>query len=167
MAIRMFRLTTSLGALALAGCAGVSGSDHDVSPPGVPPAPPAGVGQTRVLDQLGAARLRANKGITLQWIDWNTRGSVSVESAGPVWHLRGAQAAAGSGRLLVDGDVTEIGPDYFVLVGTIRITDTPDPGRTCEKRATWRFAITQNRPYYRMRTFEWCDGLTDYIDIYF
>ena len=50
--------------------------------------------------------------------------------------------------------------------GTIRIADTPDRGRLCEQTKSWRFAITQRRKYYRLREFEWCDGLTDYIDIY-
>ena len=39
--------------------------------------------------------------------------------------------------------------------------------RICEKTKDWHFAITQGRPYYRLREFEWCDGLTDYIDLYF
>ena len=79
-----------------------------------------------------------------------------------------AQAQAGGpGRLWLDGDVTEIGADYFTFEGTIRISDTPDAGRACEKSKTWHFAVTQNRRYWRLREFEWCDGLTDYVDIYF
>ena len=126
--------------------------------------PPA----TRVLDAAAAQRLRANKGVTLQWIDWNTRGSAHVGIARGVWTLRAAQAEAGGpGRLFLDGRVTEIGRDYFLFDGVVKITDTPDRGRTCEKRDTWRFAVTQNRRYWRIRTFEWCDRLTDYVDIYF
>lgn len=114
-----------------------------------------------------ARRLLATKGVTLQWIDWNTRGSVRVVK-GPAWHLSASQAEAGGpGRLQVDGTVTRIGPGYFTLRGTIRMTDTPDRGRRCEATKDWHFAITQKRPYYRLREFEWCDGLTDYIDIHF
>jgi hypothetical protein len=40
-------------------------------------------------------------------------------------------------------------------------------GRRCEQTGEWRFAVTQNRKYWRLRQFEWCDYLTDYIDIYF
>lgn len=123
---------------------------------------------TRILHTATAQRLLANKGVTLQWIDWNTRGTAIVTQQSDVWRLRAAQAAAnGPGRLLVDGAIAEIGEDYFILDGTIRITDTPDAGRACEQRKAWRFAITQNRPYFRLREFEWCDGLTDYVDIYF
>ena len=123
---------------------------------------------TRILDADAARRLIANKGVTLQWLDWNTRGTATVTQDQGIWHMRAAQAQAGGpGRLWLDGDITEIGADYFTFEGTIRIKDTPDAGRLCEKRKTWHFAVTQNRPYWRLREFEWCDGLTDYIDIYF
>lgn len=123
---------------------------------------------TRILDARAAQRLRVNKGLTLQWIDWNRRGTARVTVTGGVWYLRGQQAERGGpGRLTLDGRITEIGRDYFLFDGTVRITDTPDRGRQCEKRDVWRFAVTQNRRYWRIRTFEWCDGLTDYIDVYF
>jgi hypothetical protein len=123
---------------------------------------------TRIVDKAAAARLRANKGVTLQWLDWNTRGSARVTVAHGVWTLRAAQAQAGGpGRLFLEGRMTEVGRDYFLFDGTVRITDTPDVGRQCEKHDTWRFAVTQNRRYWRIRTFEWCDQLTDYVDIYF
>lgn len=130
--------------------------------------PPESGEQTQVRSTADAQRLLRNKGITLQWIDWNTRGSAFVSREGPLWKLRAAQAqAGGAGRLFLDGVITEIGAGYFTFRGTIRITDTPDPGRSCEKTKDWHFAITQGRPYYRLREFEWCDGLTDYIDLYF
>ena len=123
---------------------------------------------TRIHDNTAAQRLRANKGVTLQWLDWNTRGSAHVSVANGAWTLRAAQAEAGRpGRLFLEGQITEIGRDYFLFDGTVRITDTPDKGRTCEKHDVWRFAVTQNRRYWRIRTFEWCDDLTDYVDIYF
>lgn len=123
---------------------------------------------TRVLDEGSAGRLLANKGLTLQWIDWDHRGSVIVTRQNGVWKLHGRQAGAnGPGLLALDGEITEIGADYFIFRGRISISDTPDVGRACSAEKTWRFAITQNRRYYRLREFEWCDELTDYIDIYF
>lgn len=150
-----------LGSLALAACTAATDT-----PPPVSSAPPSTA--TRILDAAAAARLRANKGVTLQWIGWNDRGTASVTDDAGTLMLRGAQAQPnGPGRLYLDGKVTEIGADHFVFDGTIRITDTPDAGRRCEANKVWRFAVTQNRPYWRLREFEWCDGLTDYIDIYF
>lgn len=136
--------------------------------PGAPPAAPSGAA-TRVLDGDALQRLKANAGVTLQWIGWNQRGTAFVRENGGTLRLTASQAAAsGPGRLLLDGVVTEIGTDYFVFDGRITIADTPEIGRGCQaERSDWRFAVTQNRPYWRLRQFEWCDRLTDYIDIYF
>lgn len=125
--------------------------------------------QTRITDIAAAQRLITNKGLTLQWIDWDTRGSVLIRPGDrAAWTLRGAQFQAdGKGSLFLDGIITEIGADYFTFKGKIRIANSPDQGRLCEKDKIWHFAVTQNRSYYRLREFEWCDGLTDYIDIYF
>lgn len=124
--------------------------------------------ETRVLDRAASQRLLANKGLTLQWIDWNRRGQATVRRQGRVLTLEGAQAEAGGpGRLSLSGTISEVGRDYFIFQGTIRITDTPQRGRICEATRSWRFAVTQRRKYYRLREFEWCDGLTDYIDLYF
>jgi hypothetical protein len=141
-----------------------------LSPP-PDPSPPAYPGEiTTVMNDPDALRLMANKGVSLQWIDWGRkqRGAAVVSTAGPLWTLRAAQTAAdGRGRLILDGAILEVGQGYFTFRGKIRIADTPDPGRFCEADKTWHFAITQGRKYYRLREFEWCDGLTDYIDIYF
>ena len=113
-------------------------------------------------------RLRGNEGVTLHWSSWDHRGPVSVRSVNGETFLSGSQIATdGAGTLWFDGKVVESGDDYFIFEGLIRIANTPDAGRVCEQTKRWRFAITQNRPYFRMREFEWCDGLTDYIDIYF
>lgn len=151
----------------LAGCA----TEGKVQPRSAPPpaaAPQPAIAETRILDRTAADHLLRNSGVTLQWIDWNTRGIANVRKDAGLIRLTASQISAeGPGRLWLDGKVTEIGADYFIFSGTIRITDAPDKGRTCEaSRDDWRFAVTQGRPYWRLRTFEWCDGLTDYIDIY-
>lgn len=128
------------------------------------PAPAA----TRVLSPRDAARLRALKGMSLQWISWDRRGKAkaTVDARG-VWRLRAEQSGPDGAAAAIDGAITEIGADYFELRGTVTIVNTPDAGRTCEGYGTWRFAVTQNRKYYRLRQFEWCDDLTDYVDLYF
>jgi hypothetical protein len=129
---------------------------------------PAPAQPTRVLSPRDAARLRALKGMTLQWISWDTRGTVdvSVDEAG-VWRLIGEQTGPNAASAAVEGVITEIGPNYFMLEGAVTILNTPDEGRTCEGYGSWRFEVTQNRKYYRLRQFEWCDDLTDYVDLYF
>lgn len=148
--------------IALGGCA--------TKPKPVASAPPAAevAEPTRVVDRAAADRLLNAKGVTLQWIGWSQRGPVNAWEKDGTIYLMGSQSdPAGPGRLFMDGRVEEIGADYFTFRGTIRITDTPDPGRKCEQDKLWHFAITQNRPYWRLREFEWCDYLTDYVDIYF
>lgn len=125
---------------------------------------------TRILDREAAARLQSNSGLTLQWIDWDQRGTLqSGNRDGEIW-LSGVQYAAEGqdGALFLEGRVTEIGSDYFIFSGEISIVGTPMKDRVCKlTRDDWRFAITQGRKYWRLRQFEWCDGLTDYVDIYF
>lgn len=151
-------LASSLLAIALPSTSRAA-DGHNSPPPATP---------THILDERSAERLRANKGLTLQWIDWDHRGTATVTNKDGVWRLHGRQAGAnGPGLLALDGVITEIGADYFTFQGKITIADTPDPGRTCSADKTWHFAVTQNRSYYRLREFEWCDGLTDYIDVYF
>lgn len=153
-------------ALTLAGC---SAARFDTRPTIVSASSsPASEAQATVVrDRAAAERLLANKGITLQWIGWNERGTAHARWQGNQLRLTGAQAKTGGGRLFLDGYVTAINESDFTFRGTIRIEDTPDAGRRCEMTKDWQFAVTQNRPYWRLREFEWCDGLTDYIDIYF
>lgn len=163
-------ILTAAAALALAGCAVSEPPSASGPPVAAAPATPAPVpaSGTAVLDEAAAVRLLGANGVTLQWIGWDERGPIRVRSVGGTILLTGSQQQRGGpGRLFLDGEVREIGADYFVFDGLIRITDSPDPGRNCEADKPWRFAITQARAYWRLREFEWCDGLTDYIDIYF
>lgn len=168
--MKMSPLVLFLPLILLAACTSAGDAPQQSAPPPISATPqPSYPGEaTKVLSQVDAQRLISNKGLTLQWLDWNTRGMATVSPRDGLWQLRGAQSQAnGAGRLFLDGAILEIGEGYFTFRGTIRITDTPDPGRQCEQQKTWHFAVTQNRPYYRLREFEWCDGLTDYVDLYF
>jgi hypothetical protein len=158
-------------AIPLAACQTASSgapSDQPGSPAAVATQPAlAPVDATEVLDRAALERLRGNSGLTLQWIGWDRRGTLEVTQRGNVVHLKGSQVAGdGKGRLEVEGDVVSIDASQFVLRGRITITDTPDAGRKCVKDGDSQFAITQGRRYWRMREFEWCDQLTDYIDVY-
>jgi hypothetical protein len=131
----------------------------------LPAALPAVPTATIVHDRAALARLRANSGLALQWVSWDRRGRLAVTAQGGLYHLRGTQA--GRGRLELDGDVLEIGATSFAFRGRIAIVDAPDPGRNCIRDGTYEFRITRNRHYWRLQQMEACDGLTDYVDIYF
>ena len=124
---------------------------------------------TRVEDRAALVRLRGNTGLSLQWISWEprARGEVRVLERNGVVHLSGAQAARGTGRVTLDGDVLAIGAREFIFKGRIVITDAPDPGRACVRDGTFTFRATGTRRYWRLQQMEQCDGLTDYVDIYF
>ena len=88
-----------------------------------------------------------------------------VSDRGGTVHLSGNQI--GSGRLELDGDVVSINADGFAFRGRITITDTPDSGRSCVRDGEFHFRITGQRRYWRLQEMETCDGLADYVDIYF
>ena len=124
---------------------------------------------TTILDRAAADRLLSNSGVTLQWIGWEERGEMRASMIGETMWLSGGQGGKDDprGGLWVSGRVVTIAADHFILDGHISIQNAPDQGRSCHLKKYMRFAITQNRKYWRLREFEWCDGLTDYIDIYF
>lgn len=121
-----------------------------------------------ILSKKDADRLMRNEGITLQWISWEERGPawVAVTESGH-WLLMAGQYSGEEGTLDLEGFITEVGEDYFIFEGTIKMLGTPDKNRVCRETKPWRFEVTQGRSYYRLREFEWCDYLTDYIDVYF
>lgn len=126
--------------------------------------------RTVVNDRAALQRLRRSSGITLQWISFETPGwgHVVATMRGGLLHLSGSQSERrGPGRLTLDGDVLRVDPRSFTFKGRIVITGAPDPGRNCVRDGTYEFRVTQRRRYWRLQDFEACDGLADYVDIYF
>lgn len=163
----MLKYVPLITALLLAGCS-ARGSDVSSTPAAPDVTANTVMKMTEVRDQAALEKLRGNAGLTLQWIGWNNRGIVDVSQRGSVVHLKGVQLQPdGPGRLEIEGDVVNIDAERFIFRGRIAILNTPDAGRNCVKNGDSEFAITQGRKYWRMREFEWCDQLTDYIDIYF
>lgn len=133
-----------------------------------PTAPP--LEPTKIEDWEAFDRIVNNSGLTLQWIDYDSapRGHVLAAYENRVLTLQGEQrSASGTGRVTLSGAIVRVSSKEFIFRGNITIAHTPDEGRWCSEDKEWRFAITQNRKYWRLREFEWCDQLTDYIDIYF
>ncbi|WP_395614279.1 hypothetical protein [Allosphingosinicella sp.] len=132
--------------------------------------PPASGERTIVNDRAALARLRRNSGITLQWISFHQggRGHVTVTERNGLIHLRGSQTQNDSaGRVDLDGDVLAIGPRSFTFRGRISIENAPDPDRECLRDGTYEFRATGTRRYWRLQNIEACDGLADYVDIYY
>lgn len=133
--------------------------------------PPAAPGErTIVNDRAALNRLRRNSGITLQWISFEQpgRGHVYVTERNGLVHLRGSQTQnAGAGRVDLEGDVLSISARSFTFRGRIMIENSPDPDRECLREGTYEFRATGTRRYWRLQQMTVCDGLTDYVDIYY
>jgi hypothetical protein len=143
---------------------GLSGGGATVAAPAKNAAAPA----TIIKDRRALEKLLGNQGTALQWISWQRRGTLDAHWKGKTLYLSGGQKAADSAaEMRIDGVVVSIDKNRFIFRGTITINDTPDAGRRCTKTGDSEFGITQGRKYWRLREFEWCDSLTDYVDIYF
>jgi len=132
--------------------------------------PPVSGERTIVNDPAALNRLRRNSGITLQWISFDQpgRGHVTVTERDGLVHLRGSQTQnAGAGRVDLDGDVLSISARSFTFRGRIMIENSPDPDRECLREGTYEFRATGTRRYWRLQNIEACDGLADYVDIYY
>ena len=126
--------------------------------------------RTVVNDRAALQRLLRNSGITLQWLSFETRGRGHVVATmhRGLLYLRGSQGEPGGPvGLTLEGEVLRIDPRSFIFRGRIAIAGTPDIDRNCVRDGTYEFRVTQRRRYWRLQDFEACDGLADYVDIYF
>jgi hypothetical protein len=132
----------------------------------------AAVGQekTDVNDQAAAKRLLGRHKISLQWISWDYFGAATVTNKGGVYRLKGEQKGRESSDLVsVDGVITQIDAKEFKFKGKV-VTQVShiNGGKPCEREGEMTFRITGKRKYWRLMEMDNpCDGVTDYVDIYF
>ncbi len=122
--------------------------------------------RTEIKDRAAYNRLLSNSGISLQWLWTDARGQVDAVNDNGVLRLTGGHSTS-EGELEIDGEVVSISADRFIFRGTILILDAPDLGRRCERHGDFEFRATGKRKYWRLQQMEACDGLTDYVDIYY
>jgi hypothetical protein len=144
------------------------------APPVTPAVParaaplPAASPATQVLDSAAVRRLKGSRGIALQWISWDNLGRLKVTGSDGVIHLDGSQSQRnGSGRLAISGDVVSIDRSSFTFKGSISIYNAPGDRKECLRDGVFNFRITGSRQYWRLQEMEACEGLTDYVDIFF
>ncbi|ALM86152.1 hypothetical protein [Bordetella sp. N] len=124
------------------------------------------VQKTIIQDQVAYERLMNNSGITVQWLWSAKRGHLKAQDVNDVVKLEGTQANH-EGTLKINGEVVAISKDRFRFRGTILILEAPDKGRHCERTGDFDFRISGQRKYWRLQQMEFCDRLTDYVDVYF
>lgn len=125
-------------------------------------------------DQLTPGALAGKHALTIQWISWDKPGEITFTSIGnDKYEVEGSQMGEKSGEcpdcyLKIKGVVTEITPKKLEFTGIIKssIYHIQD-GEVCTKEGTFDFLSTQDRKYWRCQKMDGCDGVTDYVDIYF
>jgi hypothetical protein len=125
-------------------------------------------------DKLTPARLAGKHALTIQWISWEKPGEITFTSIGDnKYEVEGSQRGEDSGEcpdcyLKIKGVVTEITPKKLEFTGSINSSIYHiQNGEVCTKEGTFDFLSTKNRKYWRCQNMDGCEGVTDYVDIYF
>ena len=120
--------------------------------------------------------------LTLQWISWESYGSVTIKKeADGTLSCRGEQLARNCPKGTEQGNIDN--DDYVKLDGTIEIVDKDhlifngeirtkvyhiNNGQEVLRQGTFNFVTKENRHYWRMQEqLNPADECTDYIDIYY
>jgi hypothetical protein len=128
--------------------------------------------QTVISDKGAYAKLLGEHKISLQWISWDDFGLANVTEKDGVLYIEGEHKGGKQNPtdfLKIKGTITEVDELTFMFNGTI-VTQVSHiaKGEPVTRSGVYTFAITKNRPYWRMSEMNNPnDGVVDYIDIYF
>jgi hypothetical protein len=126
--------------------------------------------KTAVNDANARKMLLGKHLLSLQWISWDYFGAANVVNRKGIYQLKGEQRQRkGSDYVKLDGVITEINAKDFKFDGTIEMQISHiNGGAPCKREGEMTFAVTKNRKYWRLQEMDNpCDGVTDYVDIYF
>ncbi len=126
--------------------------------------------KTIVNDANAGKMLLGKHLLSLQWISWDRFGAATVANRKGVYYIKGEQKQrGGSDYLKVDGMITEINAKKFKFDGVIETQISHiNGGAPCRREGEMTFAVTGKRKYWRLQEMDNpCDGVTDYVDIYF
>jgi hypothetical protein len=126
--------------------------------------------KTVVNDAKAKQMLSGKHKLSLQWISWDYFGTATVTQKGGVYYLKGSQLGQqNSDYLKIDGKITEISAKEFKFNGKIAIKISyNNNGEECLREGEMTFKITGKRKYWRLMEMDNpCEGVTDYVDIYF
>ena len=119
-----------------------------------------------------AQTFRGNHRIALQWISWDYFGQIRTtqQNGDGSWPISGGQQSrTNSDYLRVDGTIFQLDTNLLIFQGTIvtRIGHIAG-GQPCIRNGNFEFVQSGNRRYWRLKQMRNpCDGVTDYIDIFF
>jgi hypothetical protein len=123
----------------------------------------------------GKNELAGNHDLTLQWISWEDRGSITfIPIDQDKYRVEGYQdgnkvkAKCQGCYLKIKGIIEEVSLENLKFTGRIETSvHFIDSGNPCIKEGTFNFVAKGNRKYWRCQNMDGCEGVTDYIDIYF
>lgn len=128
------------------------------------------VGETEVTNEAALKRLKANKGVTLQWLWGAKAGKLQVSESAAGVTLQGGQGPHEGDELEIDGVVLKLEERIFTFRGRIVIVDN-ETNSPCVREGEYTFRITGARKFWRLKEqIAGCEGradLTDYVDIRF
>jgi hypothetical protein len=119
-----------------------------------------------------AQSFRGNHKVSLQWISWDSLGQIRTtgQNGDGSFPISGGQSSKTTGDYLrIEGVANQIEPNvvYFQGVIVTKISHI-NGGEPCTRRGNFEFKRTQGRKYWRLQQMDNpCDGVTDYVDIYF
>jgi hypothetical protein len=128
------------------------------------------LGETQILNEAALAKLKNNKGVTLQWLWGAGPGKLVVMETPEGVKIMGQQGPHNGDELTMTGVITRIEAKRFWFKGCIAITDN-ETSEVCLRDGTYTFRIIGARKFWRMKEQQArCPGradLTDYVDIRF
>ena len=104
----------------------------------------------------------------MQWISWEKLGTANITQSNQQLEIHAKQELNGN-YATMDGIIIPIDERTFLFRGDI-ITrvDHIAHGSECKRSGDYLFEATENRKYWRMLAhYNPCDGVVDYVDIYF
>lgn len=128
--------------------------------------------KTVVNDSKAKQMLMGRHLLSLQWISWDYFGRADVTNKKGVLHLKGEQKGRGEQAgdyLRIDGVITQVDAKEFKFNGKITMkVSHNNSGQPCEREGEMTFKVTGKRKYWRLMEMDNpCEGITDYVDIYF
>ena len=119
--------------------------------------------------------LSGQHNLTLQWISWQAPGKVNFTPIGEdEYEIEGQQEGRKTNDecpdcyLNIKGKILKINAKILRFTGRIESSvHHIQNGEPCIKEGTFDFVSTGSRKYWRCQNMNGCDGVTDYVDIYF
>jgi len=134
-----------------------------------PSAEVADMKSTGTSDPAVEKKLLGKHMFSLQWISWEEFGTATIfKDAEGALFIDAYQALNGDAVALT-GRVIAIDAKTFIVDGELWTQVSHiNGGNVCPRSGNFTFKATGNRKYWRLQEMENpCDGVTDYVDVFF